>query len=116
MSLVELSMTRFQLLNAETSSDGQGGETKLFGVQLEFDASAVYNGSSLIPIADSEKTSNNYTIITHKDVVLKHPMIVRRIKDGKLFLIVSDGEDNNTPKVATLNMRAVQATEMEALP
>jgi hypothetical protein len=34
-----------------------------------------------------------------------------RNSDGKIFRITSDGDDNHTPKSATLDMRQVSAEE-----
>jgi hypothetical protein len=37
--------------------------------------------------------------------------VIMRIADGKIFRITSDGDDNKTPKSATLDMRQVSAEE-----
>jgi hypothetical protein len=42
---------------------------------------------------------------------LQYHDIFRRVEDGKIFRVTSDGDDKKTPESATLNMREVTAEE-----
>ena len=52
-------------------------------------------------------------LLMNKNVNLQYHDVVRRQRDGKIFRITSDGDDNHTPAAATLNMRQVTAEEWE---
>ena len=45
------------------------------------------------------------------DYVLYYHDVIKRLSDGKIFRITSDGDDKATPKSASLNMRSVSAEE-----
>jgi hypothetical protein len=46
-------------------------------------------------------------------MVLQYHDVFRRLSDGKIFRVTSDGDDKFTPDTATLNMRQVTAEEWE---
>ena len=54
-----------------------------------------------------------YTITTKKAVTLQYHDIVKRVSDGKVFRVTSDGDDQKTPASATLDMRNVTAEEFD---
>ena len=62
-------------------------------------------------IAEKQGVTSVYTITTDKSVVLEYHDVLRRLYDGKIFRITSDGDDKYTPDSATLNMRQVTAEE-----
>ena len=43
--------------------------------------------------------------------MLEYHDVLRRVRDGKVFRVTSDGDDKYTPESATLNMRQVTAEE-----
>ena len=55
----------------------------------------------------------DYTITTGKAVNLQYHDVFRRVRDGKIFRVTSDGDDKHTPASAALNMRQVTAEEWE---
>ena len=67
-------------------------------------------------IAEKQGVTALYTITTRKNINLQYHEIIKRVRDGKLFRITSDGDDNATPGSAGLNMRQVSAEEIDALP
>ena len=44
-------------------------------------------------------------------MTLEYHDVFRRIRDGKIFRVTSDGDDKHTPASANLNMRQVTAEE-----
>ena len=62
-------------------------------------------------VGEKQGVTSVYTITTDKSVVLEYHDVLRRLYDGKIFRITSDGDDKYTPDSATLNMRQVTAEE-----
>ena len=52
-----------------------------------------------------------YTVTTTRALTLEYHDVFKRLKDGKIFRVTSDGDDKYTPKSATLDMRQVSAEE-----
>ena len=55
--------------------------------------------------------SSVYTLTTRKSINLQYHDVLRRVRDGKIFRITSDGDDLYTPASASLDMRNVSAEE-----
>jgi hypothetical protein len=50
-------------------------------------------------------------LTTRKDINLQYHDVLRRVRDGKVFRVTSDGDDLYTPASASLDMRNVSAEE-----
>ena len=61
-------------------------------------------------IINALKNTNLYTL---KSMDLQYHDVFRRISDGKIFRVTSDGDDKYTPQRSSLNMRVVTAEEWE---
>ena len=111
MYLLENSFEDVMLYEKVRRPDGDGGffvewvEGATFGAAITFDDSL--QGRRAL----AEGVKNVYTIITKKSAMLDFHDVIMRIADGKIFRITSDGDDNKTPKGATLDMRQVSAEE-----
>lgn len=116
MSLLDDSMEKFEMMDRTTVPDGYGGYTTTWKAGAEIPAASVKDSSMEAKIAEKQGVTALYTITTRKNVNLKHNDIIRRVSDGKLFRITSDGDDEATPSGANLNMRQVSAEELDALP
>ena len=46
-----------------------------------------------------------------KNLTLEYHDVLRRVRDGKIFRVTSDGDDSYTPASATLDMRQVTCEE-----
>ena len=64
-------------------------------------------------IAQAQKVSSLYTVTTARSKVLEYHEVFRRLRDGKIFRVTSDGDDKYTPRAAGLDMRQVTAEEYE---
>ena len=62
-------------------------------------------------VADKQGVTSLYTVTTRKNMTLEYHDVFRRIRDGKIFRVTSDGDDKHTPASANLNMRQVTAEE-----
>lgn len=113
MSLLSEAMESFVMVDKKTQADGYGGYIITWVDGAEFDAAVVYDSSLTARRAEKEGVTALYTVTTKKNMNLQYHDVFRRLRDGKVFRVTSDGDDNQTPKSASLNMRQVNAEEWE---
>ena len=113
MSLLEDAMESFNIIDKVKVSDGYGGTIDSWSEGVEIKAAAVVDSSAEMKVAMAEGVKASYTITTNKNVNLQYHDVIKRQRDGKIFRITSDGDDNYTPVTSTLNMRQVTAEEWE---
>ena len=111
MSLLSEAMESCVLLNKVTTADGYGGYTVTWTDGAAFNAAIVFNTSLEALKAQAAGVTSLYTITTTKAMNLEYHDVFRRVSDGKIFRVTSDGDDNHTPASAGLNMRQVTAEE-----
>lgn len=111
MSLLDECMEDFTIMNRLVVDDSYGGTKTIWEAGATIQA-ALYNYSSMeARTAEKQGVTALYTVVTRKDINLQYHEVLQRKSDGKIFRILSDGDDNHTPESATLNMREVQAEE-----
>ena len=113
MSLLSESMETFIMLDRTTAPDGYGGIDTVWVDGASLQAAAVFDTSMQARIADQQGVTSMYTITTEKNINLQYHDVLRRVSDGKIFRVTSDGDDKKTPSSARLNMRQVSAEEWE---
>lgn len=113
MSLLDSAMEAFCFIDKLRKPDGEGGYDVVWSEGAEFQANARFDSSMQARRAEKEGVTSLYTITTRKDINLEYHEVIKRISDGKIFRITSDGDDNKTPNTATLNMRQASAEEFE---
>lgn len=111
MSLLDNAMTDFVEIITTATPDGLGGYVIEYADGEKFKAAVRFDNSTQGKIAAAQGVTSLYTIITRKDYVLYYHDVIKRLSDGKIFRITSDGDDYKTPKSASLNMRSVSAEE-----
>lgn len=111
MSLLTEAYEPFTIMDRRTQPDGYGGYEITWVEGATIDAAATYNSSIEALTAQAAGATALYTITTTRAINLQYHDVLRRDRDGKLFRVTSDGDDNYTPKSATLDMRQVQAEE-----
>ncbi len=111
MSLLDTQMEKFCYVNVARLPDGEGGILTTWTDGAEFQANARLDNSTQAKIAEKMGVTSLYTITTNKNISLAFHDIIKRLSDGKIFRMTSDGDDNKTPDSATLNMRQVSAEE-----
>ena len=116
MSLLDESMEECVIMDKTTVSDGYGGYKTTWKEGATISAAVVLDNSIEARVADKQGVTALYTVTTRKSVNLQYHDIFKRVRDGKLFRVKSDGDDNATPGSAGLNMRQVSAEEIDALP
>lgn len=116
MSLLSEAMESCRYIDKTTAPDGYGGVKTVWVLGAAFDAAFVLDISTEARRAEKEGVKNLYTITTEKQITLMGGDIIKRLSDGKLFRITSDGADKKTPASASLNMRVVSGEALESLP
>lgn len=111
--LLQESMENCVMLNKQTTADGYGGYFTTWTDGAEFNAAIVLNTSIEARTAEQQGVTALYTITTTKALNLQYHDVFRRIEDGKIFRVKSDGDDKKTPDSATLDMRQVSAEEWD---
>lgn len=111
MSLIDDFMDKCIMLNKVTTADGYGGYIITWTDGAEFDAAITFDTSMQARTADKAGVTSLYTVTTSKALTLEYHDVFRRVRDGKVFRVTSDGDDKFTPASATLDMRQVSAEE-----
>lgn len=111
MSLLDEAFTPCVFINAAKRKDGVGGWITDYTDGEQFDAAIVLDSSTQAKIAEKMGVTALYTVTTGRELTLDYHDIFRRISDGKVFRVTSDGTDKKTPPTAGLNMRQVSAEE-----
>lgn len=111
MSLLDNAMTRCVMMDRSTAPDGAGGFIPTWTEGARFDAAITFDTSMQARIGEVQGVKSLYTVTTRKTMNLQYRDVFKRLEDGKIFRVTSDGDDNITPSSARLNMRQVTAEE-----
>ena len=113
MSLLTELMDECVMLDKTTVPDGYGGYIPRYVDGAEFMAVITFDTSMEARTAEKSGVTSLYTVTTGKEMTLEYHDVFRRLKDGKILRVTSDGDDKHTPESASLNMRQVTAEEWE---
>ena len=113
MSLLDNAMTECVMMDKTTKPDGYGGKKDAYADGAPFSAAIVFDSSMQARTAQAQGVSSLYTVTTRKNKQLEYHDVFRRLADGKIFRVTSDGDDKYTPETATINMRQVTVEEWE---
>lgn len=113
MSLLSEAMDACVMLDKTTVDDGYGGFKPSYIEGAIFNAAVVFDTSIEARVADKQGVSSLYTVTTNRNITLEYHDTFKRLSDGKIFRVTSDGDDKFTPQSATLDMRQVTAEEFQ---
>lgn len=116
MSLLLEAMEKCIFMDKTTRPDGYGSVIPVWSEGAEFDAAIVFSTSIEARRAAKEGVTSLYTVTTPRNLTLSYNDVFKRLSDGKLFRVTSDGDDKFTPASASLDMRQVMAEELPSLP
>lgn len=111
MSLLSEAMEDFIIIDKTTAPDGYGGTIDVYVDGASIKAAVTLNNSMQARVASVQGVTALYNVVTEKNINLQYHDVLRRVSDGKIFRITSDGDDNKTPPSASINMRVVSAEE-----
>lgn len=109
MSLLSEAYEPFVFMQKNLVPDGYGGYKRAWTQGAEFPAIANMPNSSVSTIADKMTERVNCTITTSRAISLDEFDVIKRLSDGQVFRILSNGKDKKTPKSAGLDMRQSNA-------
>jgi len=112
MSLLSDAMEKCVMMHKTSQDDPYGGDEIISWQDgASFYAAIVFNSSMQARIGQAQGVSSLYTVTTARSKILEYHEIFRRLRDGKIFRVTSDGDDVFTPRAAGLDMRQVTAEE-----
>lgn len=111
MSLIENFKTPCVLLEKHKEEDGEGGFISEWRESAKFEAAIGFDNTLEARIAEKQGITSVYTVTTSKNAVLEYHDVFKRLSDGKIFRVTSDGEDVLSPEVSSLDMSQVTAEE-----
>lgn len=109
MSLINAFMENLVIIDKTTKPDGYGGVVTEWTEGAEFKGAVTFDTSMQARTAEKDGVTSLYTVTTPKTIVLRYHDVFKRLKDGQVFRVTSDGDDKKTPDTGTLNMRQVTA-------
>lgn len=111
MSLVDNAMEKTYIMDKTTAPDGRGGVITTYKEGAEIKVAYSFDTSTQARIAEQAGTENRFILTTKKAINLQYHDVVKRDRDGKIFRVTSDGDDNYTPASSSLDIRQVEAEE-----
>lgn len=111
MSLLNQAMTDVVLMDKRREPDGEGGFITDWIESVVFQAAITFDTSMESRIGEKQGVSSRYTVTTNKSAKLDYHDVIKRLSDGKVFRITSDGDDKQTPKSASFQFLQVTAEE-----
>lgn len=113
MSLYMDAMEDAVIIDKKTVDDGRGGFVTEYVEGATIKAAFSFDTSTEARIAEEAQAVSRYVVTTKKSVNLQYHTILKRTRDGKIFRVTSDGDDNATPASSSMNIRQVEAQEWE---
>lgn len=113
MSLIEVFRTPCVMRVKGSVPDGEGGHNVAWADGAVFQPSIVKDKDVDSVIAEREQVASTYTVTVDKSVDLPYHSVFKRISDGKVFRVVSDQEDTQTPECATFQFKQVTVVGWE---
>lgn len=97
------------IVDKRTESDGMGGVITTWVDGAPIKAGFVRNSTTEAQIAYQSGTRDMFTIVFSDLLELSPNDRVKRLKDGKMFRVTSDGKDMTTPAGSDMHFREVNA-------
>jgi hypothetical protein len=111
MSLISDAMSDIVMLEKMRKPDGEGGFTTVWTEGVHFRAAITFDSSIEARTAEKQGVTSLYTVTASRNTKLEYHDVIKRISDGKIFRITSDGDDKFTPDMSTLRVMQVTAEE-----
>ena len=112
MSLLTQAMEDAVLMEKRREPDGEGGFLPAVWVDgAKFKAAITFDSSMQARTAEKDGVTSLYTVTVPKNAKLEYHDVIKRLEDGKVFRITSDGDDKMTPESASFQVIQVTAEE-----
>ena len=111
MSLLSQAMEDVVLMEMKRVPDGEGGYVVDFAENAHFMAAITFDSSMEARVAEKSGVTSVYTVTLRQDVPIGYHDVFKRLSDGKIFRVTSDGGDKKTPPSASFQVHQVTAEE-----
>ena len=111
MSLIDEAMMPCVMVDRTTQPDGEGGIITTWVEGAAFNAAITFDNSIEAKAAAVQGVTSLYTVTVPKRVKLEYHDVFKRLSDGKIFRVTSDGDDKITPERASFQFAQVSAEE-----
>ena len=111
MSLLDDALETCVMMDKRTEPDGYGGYISTYTEGAQFKAAIVFDATMEARAAEKQGVTSLYTVTTSRALTLEYHDVFKRMRDGKIFRVTSDGDDKFTPASTALDMRQVTAEE-----
>ena len=111
MSLLTQAMEDVVLMEKRRIPDGEGGFTTKWEDGVQFKAAINFDSSMEARTAEKQGVTSLYTVTVPLNCGLEYHDVFRRLRDGKVFRVTSDGDDKITPPSASFQFAQVTAEE-----
>ena len=112
MSLLSQAMEDVVLMEKKREPDGEGGFLPAVWVDgASFKAAITFNSSMEARTAEKQGVTSLYTVTVPLNCKLEYHDSFKRLRDGKVFRVTSDGDDKITPPSASFQFIQVTAEE-----
>lgn len=116
MSMIEESMEPVCFMEKTRTPDGEGGFITAWTEGAEFKASITFDTSMAARVGEKQGVTSLYTVTTSKNAKLEYHDVIKRLRDGKVFRITSDGDDKQTPARAVFGQYLQVTAEEWVIP
>ena len=113
MSLLSNAMEKCVFLSKRRVNDPGGGDITQWEEGAKFDAAIVFDNSMEARTAEKAGVASRYTVSVPKGIQLEYHDVFKRQRDNKIFRVTSDGDDVQTPNVASFQIAQVSAEEFD---
>ena len=107
--LIEQSMTDCVMLWESGVPDGLGGEKAIWTPGAAFRAAITKDNTVAARMAEKQGVTERYTVTTAPGAELDFHKVFRRLSDGQVFRVTSNGADSRPPACATFDFKQVTA-------
>lgn len=111
MSLLTQAMEDVVMLEKKRVPDGEGGFTVEWVPGVSFKSAITFDSSMEARTAEKQGVTSLYTVTVPVNAKLEYHDVFRRVRDGKVFRVTSDGDDKITPASASFQFAQVTAEE-----
>lgn len=111
MSLLDDFKSTCAFMEKTRNPDGEGGFFTEWKEGAKFTAAITFDTSIEARTAEKQGVTSVYTVTVPRSMNLEYHDVFKRLYDGKVFRVTSDGDDKYTPANASLDMRQVTAEE-----
>lgn len=107
--LIDSMMTPCVLMEKQRTPDGEGGFYVNWSEGAAFDAAITLDQTLQARIAEKDGVTSLYTVTTRRATVLEFHDVFKRVSDGAIFRVTSNGTDKQSPNVSALDIAQVSA-------